>query len=230
MTTGVATRRKETPVIQLHQERLRLLPLPVLQKKERLHTFQFDLCWISVWNAVYYFERSSFICILWCAAHAVLSAACQTIYRKNDVPMIFKNEIHKRIFEAEYQKLCKQDARTLAALYLLTAKHSLWISAKIIGKADWQSNPPWKYLYGWVCPSGSDQEIADCRKAWTIWQRSDLGQSFPAHRAGYDRSSAWHLTEQEMRHAMTEQAEASTVQEINHAVRQDKIHKLVRTE
>lgn len=132
MTTGVATRRKETPVIQLHQERLRLLPLPVLQKKERLHTFQFDLCWISVWNAVYYFERSRFICISWCAAHAVLSAACQTIYRKNDVPMIFKNEIHKRIFEAEYQKLCKQDARTLAALYLLTAKHSLWISAKII--------------------------------------------------------------------------------------------------
>lgn len=63
--------------------------------------------------------------------------------RKDDVPIIFQNETHKRIFEAERTKLRKPDNRTLAALYLLTAEHSLWISAKHHigkdGKVDLQS-------------------------------------------------------------------------------------------
>ncbi len=63
--------------------------------------------------------------------------------RKDDLPMIFQSETHKRIFEAERTKLRKPDNRALAALYLLTAEHSLWISAKHHigkdGKVDLQS-------------------------------------------------------------------------------------------
>mgnify|MGYP000850699234 FL=1 len=63
--------------------------------------------------------------------------------RKDDIPMIFQSETHKRIFEAERTKLRKPDNRALAALYLLTAEHSLWISAKHHigkdGKVDLQS-------------------------------------------------------------------------------------------
>lgn len=47
--------------------------------------------------------------------------------RKDDVLMIFQNETHKRIFEAERKKLRKLDNRALAALCLLMAEHSLWI-------------------------------------------------------------------------------------------------------
>ncbi len=57
--------------------------------------------------------------------------------------MIFQSETHKRIFEAKRAKLRKPDNRTLAALYLLTAEHSLWVSAKHHigrdGKVDLQS-------------------------------------------------------------------------------------------
>lgn len=63
--------------------------------------------------------------------------------RKDDLPMVFQNETHKRNFEAERTELRKPDNRTLAALYLLTAEHSLWISAKHHigkdGKVDLQS-------------------------------------------------------------------------------------------
>lgn len=50
--------------------------------------------------------------------------------RKDDVPMIFQNETHKRFFEAERTKLCKPSNQALAALYLLTADHTLWIRTK----------------------------------------------------------------------------------------------------
>ncbi len=57
--------------------------------------------------------------------------------------MIFQNETHKRIFEAERMRLRKPDKQTLAALYLLTADHTLWIGTKRYidrnGKVDLQS-------------------------------------------------------------------------------------------
>ncbi len=63
--------------------------------------------------------------------------------RKDDVPMIFQNETHKRFFEAERTKLCKPSNQTLAALYLLTADHTLWIRTKrhiaSSGKVDLES-------------------------------------------------------------------------------------------
>lgn len=57
--------------------------------------------------------------------------------------MIFQNEEHKQIFEAERMRLCKPDKQALAVLYLLTADHTLWIKTKRCmdrnGKVDLQS-------------------------------------------------------------------------------------------
>lgn len=57
--------------------------------------------------------------------------------------MIFQNETHKRIFEAQRLSLHKQSNQALAALYLLTADHTLWIKTKRYidrnGKLDLQS-------------------------------------------------------------------------------------------
>ena len=44
--------------------------------------------------------------------------------------MIFQNSNHQRIFETEKLNLYKPNNRSLAALYLLTADHPLWIKTK----------------------------------------------------------------------------------------------------
>ena len=44
--------------------------------------------------------------------------------------MIFQNSNHQRIFETEKLNLYKPSNRSLAALYLLTADHPLWIKTK----------------------------------------------------------------------------------------------------
>ena len=50
--------------------------------------------------------------------------------RKDDGAMIFQNSDHQRIFGTEKQNLYKPINRSLAALYLLTADHPLWIETK----------------------------------------------------------------------------------------------------
>lgn len=50
--------------------------------------------------------------------------------RKDDEHIIFQNEQHKRIFEAQRLSLHKQSNQALAVLYLLTADHTLWIRTK----------------------------------------------------------------------------------------------------
>ena len=44
--------------------------------------------------------------------------------------MIFQNSNHQRIFGTEKQNLYNPGNRSLAALYLLTADHPLWIKTK----------------------------------------------------------------------------------------------------
>lgn len=44
--------------------------------------------------------------------------------------MIFQNEQHKRIFEAQRLSLHKPSNQALAVLYLLTADHILWLKTK----------------------------------------------------------------------------------------------------
>ncbi len=46
--------------------------------------------------------------------------------RKDDAPMIFQTDQHRRRFEAQKLYLRKPDHRSLAVLYLLTANHTLW--------------------------------------------------------------------------------------------------------
>ena len=63
--------------------------------------------------------------------------------RKDDVKMIFQNNRHKQIFEAERLSMRKPGKKTLAVLYLLTADHTLWIKTKHLftpnGKVDLKS-------------------------------------------------------------------------------------------
>ena len=46
--------------------------------------------------------------------------------RKDDVKMIFQNNRHKQLFEAERSFLRKPGKKVLAVLYLLTSDHILW--------------------------------------------------------------------------------------------------------
>lgn len=63
--------------------------------------------------------------------HIPLQRRPSRIYQRKDAEhMIFQNEQHKRILEAETMHLRKPDKQTLAVLYLLTADHSLWIKTK----------------------------------------------------------------------------------------------------
>ena len=63
--------------------------------------------------------------------------------RKDDVKMIFQNNRHKQIFEAERSSLQKPGKKVLAVLYLLTADHILWRKTKHLfspnGKIDFTS-------------------------------------------------------------------------------------------
>src|SRR5699024_12689213 len=54
----------------------------------------------------------------------------QIYHRKDDAKMIFQNNRHKQIFEAERLSMRKPGKKTLAVLYLLTADHTLWIKTK----------------------------------------------------------------------------------------------------
>ena len=44
--------------------------------------------------------------------------------------MVFQNEQHQRIFEAQRKNLRKPDNQALAVLYLLTADHDLWFGMR----------------------------------------------------------------------------------------------------
>ena len=50
----------------------------------------------------------------------------QIYHRKDDAKMIFQNNRHKQIFEAERLSMRKPGKKTLAVLYLLTADHMLF--------------------------------------------------------------------------------------------------------
>ena len=67
----------------------------------------------------------------------------QIYHRKDDAEMIFQNNRHKQIFEAERLSMRKPGKKTLAVLYLLTADHTLWIKTKHLftpnGKVDLKS-------------------------------------------------------------------------------------------
>lgn len=54
----------------------------------------------------------------------------QIYHRKDDAKMIFQNNRHKQIFEAERLSMRKPGKKTLAVLYLLTADHTLWLKTK----------------------------------------------------------------------------------------------------
>lgn len=57
--------------------------------------------------------------------------------------MIFQNNRHKQIFEAERSSLRKPGKKVLAVLYLPTANHTLWRKTKPLlsqnGKIDFKS-------------------------------------------------------------------------------------------
>lgn len=67
----------------------------------------------------------------------------QIYHRKDDAEMIFQNNRHKQIFEAERLSMQKPGKKVLAVLYLLTADHTLWIKTKHLftpnGKVDLKS-------------------------------------------------------------------------------------------
>jgi len=67
----------------------------------------------------------------------------QIYHRKDDAEMIFQNNRHKQIFEAERLSMRKPGKKTLAVLYLLTADHTLWLKTKHLftpnGKVDLKS-------------------------------------------------------------------------------------------
>lgn len=67
----------------------------------------------------------------------------QIYRRKDDVKMIFQNNRHKQIFEAEQSFMRNPGKKTLAVLYLLTADYTLWRKTKPLlsstGKIDLRS-------------------------------------------------------------------------------------------
>ena len=54
----------------------------------------------------------------------------QIYHRKDDAEMIFQNNRHKQIFEAERLSMRKPGKKALAVLYLLTADKALWQKTK----------------------------------------------------------------------------------------------------
>ena len=54
----------------------------------------------------------------------------QIYHRKDDADMIFQNNRHRQIFEAERLNLRKPGKKALAVLYLLTADKALWQKTK----------------------------------------------------------------------------------------------------
>ena len=78
------------------------------------------------------------------ARHIPFQKRLSKIYdRKDDKPVVFQNEQHQRIFEAQRKNLRKPDNQALAVLYLLTADHDLWFRMRLYidgsGKVDLQA-------------------------------------------------------------------------------------------
>lgn len=78
------------------------------------------------------------------ARHIPFQKRLSKIYdRKDDKPVVFQNEQHQRIFEAQRKNLRKPDNQALAVLYLLTADHDLWFRMRRYidgsGKVDLQA-------------------------------------------------------------------------------------------
>ena len=76
----------------------------------------------------------------------------QIYHRKDDAEMIFQNNRHKQIFEAERSNLRKPGKKTLAVLYLLTADHMLFnilsfMSNQLLGKGNTAASIDELYLF-----------------------------------------------------------------------------------
>lgn len=76
----------------------------------------------------------------------------QIYHRKDDAEMIFQNNRHKQIFEAERSNLRKPDKKTLSVLYLLTADHMLFnilsfMSNQLLGKGNTAASIDELYLF-----------------------------------------------------------------------------------
>ena len=189
----------------------------------------------------------------------------QIYHRKDDAEMIFQNNRHKQIFEAERLSMRKPGKKTLAVLYLLTADHTLWIKTKHLftpnGKVDLKSvrlgnvstdsYALWKVVK--ELQTGEKQislcELADngivsdnafrlivqaaaiarfgtAVLCYTSREKLILAitKQYPQEKKPYPRA-----TNASGGQSMTEPAEATTAQEINHAAQQAKAPKSVRT-
>ena len=76
----------------------------------------------------------------------------QIYHRKDDAEMIFQNNRHKQIFEAERLSMRKPGKKTLAVLYLLTADHMLFnilsfMSNQLLGKGNTAASIDELYLF-----------------------------------------------------------------------------------
>lgn len=123
-------RRSVSQIVSIHQERLRLQTLSLLQKKEGMHLDALSCVGNPAWMRHCSHWRSG-------------KSRFQIYNRKDDAEMIFQNNRHKQIFEAERLSMRKPGKKTLAVLYLLTADHTLWIKTKHLftpnGKVDLKS-------------------------------------------------------------------------------------------
>ena len=54
----------------------------------------------------------------------------QYLKESEESPMIFKNEKHRAVFAETVRKLDRKNNALMAAVYLLTADHKLWLAAK----------------------------------------------------------------------------------------------------
>ena len=76
----------------------------------------------------------------------------QIYHQKDDAEMIFQNNRHKQIFEAERLSMRKPGKKTLAVLYLLTADHMLFnilsfMSNQLLGKGNTAASIDELYLF-----------------------------------------------------------------------------------
>ena len=119
----------------------------------------------------------------------------QIYHRKDDADMIFQNNRHRQIFEAERLNLRKPGKKALAVLYLLTADHTLWIKTKHLftpnGKVDLKS-----VRLGNV--STDSYALSDRRETNIAvragGQRHRIRQRFPSDCAGSSYRPLWYCS------------------------------------
>lgn len=71
----------------------------------------------------------------------------QIYHRKDDAEMIFQNNRHKQIFEAERLSMRKPGKKTFAVLYLLTADHTAKRTIRSLrGRSEPSTGSPWTPL------------------------------------------------------------------------------------